>query len=208
MRLLERLGEEERAAFVLHDVFDCDYDDIAETLGKTPAACRQLVHRARERVATDRRRFRVDEADAHRHVEAVHRSGADAATSMRSRACSRRMRRMTSDGGGKAMAVFRILLRRGSHRALVVGHRRGARGAPRHRASHRARQRRARPRVLLQRPAALGRDRSIPMASASTPTTRSRIPTSCAFTRSARHCRSQAPAARASWSRYPRSTRM
>ena len=61
MHLLERLGEEERAAFVLHDVFDCDYDDIAETLGKTPAACRQLVHRARERVATERRRFRVDE---------------------------------------------------------------------------------------------------------------------------------------------------
>ena len=61
MLLLERLGEEERAAFILHDVFDCDYDDIAETLGKTPAACRQLVHRARERVATERRRFRVDE---------------------------------------------------------------------------------------------------------------------------------------------------
>ncbi len=57
MLLLERLGEEERAAFILHDVFDCDYDDIAETLGKTPSACRQLVHRARERVATERRRF-------------------------------------------------------------------------------------------------------------------------------------------------------
>ena len=80
MHLLERLGEEERAAFVLHDVFDCDYDDIAETLGKTPAACRQLVHRARERVTSERRRFRVDEAARQRHAEALHGSGGKAAT--------------------------------------------------------------------------------------------------------------------------------
>jgi RNA polymerase sigma-70 factor (ECF subfamily) len=109
MHLLERLGEEERAAFVLHDVFECDYDDIAETLGKTPAACRQLVHRARERVTTERRRFRVDEAarvDMLKRFMAAAESGDfDAIKSMFTPDA-----RMTSDGGGKAIAVFRPLL--------------------------------------------------------------------------------------------------
>lgn len=109
MHLLERLGEEERAAFVLHDVFDCDYDDIAETLGKTPAACRQLVHRARERVTTERRRFRVDESariDMLKRFMAAAESGDfDAIKSMFTPDAL-----MTSDGGGKAIAVFRPLL--------------------------------------------------------------------------------------------------
>ena len=106
--LLERLGEEERAAFILHDVFDCDYDDIAATLGKTPAACRQLVHRARERVATERRRFRVDEQARicmlNRFIAAAQSGDFDAIKSMFAPNA-----RMTSDGGGKAVAVFRPL---------------------------------------------------------------------------------------------------
>jgi RNA polymerase sigma-70 factor (ECF subfamily) len=109
MHLLERLGEEERAAFVLHDVFDCDYDDIAETLGKTPAACRQLVHRARERVTTERRRFRVDEAariDMLKRFMAAAESGDFAA--IKSMFTPDAL--MTSDGGGRATAVFRPLL--------------------------------------------------------------------------------------------------
>ncbi len=69
LNLLERLGPDERAAFVLHDAFDCDYDDIAEVLGKSPAACRQLVHRARERVIAERRRFEVDEQTRRRMLE-------------------------------------------------------------------------------------------------------------------------------------------
>ncbi len=55
--LLERLAPEERAAYVLREAFDYGYDEIAGVLGKTPAASRQLVHRARERVATGRPRF-------------------------------------------------------------------------------------------------------------------------------------------------------
>jgi RNA polymerase sigma-70 factor (ECF subfamily) len=108
MHLLERLGEEERAAFVLHDVFDCDYDDIAETLGKTPVACRQLVHRARERVATERRRFRVDEAARvrmlNRFIAAAQSGDFNAIKSMFAPDAL-----MTSDGGGKAVAVIRPL---------------------------------------------------------------------------------------------------
>ncbi|MCI1840113.1 RNA polymerase sigma factor SigJ [Achromobacter ruhlandii] len=45
--MLERLSPDARAAFLMRDVFDADYEDIAQTLGKRPAAVRQLVHRAR-----------------------------------------------------------------------------------------------------------------------------------------------------------------
>ena len=50
LAVLERLAPEERAAFLLHDVFDSGYDDIARILGKSEAACRQIVSRARRRV--------------------------------------------------------------------------------------------------------------------------------------------------------------
>lgn len=56
--LLERLKPEERAAFLLREVFDNDYPDIAAILQKSETNCRQLVHRARERLA------RQDEAGA------------------------------------------------------------------------------------------------------------------------------------------------
>ena len=60
--LLERLAPEERAAFLLHDVFDCEYEEIARILDKNETACRQIVHRARERVRKDRKRFEATEA--------------------------------------------------------------------------------------------------------------------------------------------------
>jgi RNA polymerase sigma factor (sigma-70 family) len=50
MLLLERLKPDERAAFVLHEAFECDYAEIARILERTPAACRQIVHRARTRL--------------------------------------------------------------------------------------------------------------------------------------------------------------
>jgi RNA polymerase sigma-70 factor (ECF subfamily) len=60
--LLERLAPEERAAFLLHDVFDCGYGEIAEVLSKSEGACRQVVHRARERVRKEQKRFPATEA--------------------------------------------------------------------------------------------------------------------------------------------------
>lgn len=57
--VLERLGPEERAAFLLRQVFDYDYPEIAARLGKTEATCRQMVHRASERVQQARTRFEV-----------------------------------------------------------------------------------------------------------------------------------------------------
>ena len=62
LTLLERLAPEERAAFLLHDIFEVDYDGIASMLDRSEAAVRQVVHRARERVRGDRRRFEVTES--------------------------------------------------------------------------------------------------------------------------------------------------
>ena len=53
--LFERLSDDERAAFVLHEAFECDYAQIADVVGKTPAHCRQLAHRARQRLAGGQR---------------------------------------------------------------------------------------------------------------------------------------------------------
>ena len=61
LALLERLAPEERAAFLLHDVFDVGYPQIAAVVDRSEAACRQIVHRARERVRGDRKRFEVAE---------------------------------------------------------------------------------------------------------------------------------------------------
>jgi RNA polymerase sigma-70 factor (ECF subfamily) len=60
LTVLETLGPAERAVFVLHEVFETPYDEIAETMGKTPAAVRQIAHRAREHVAARRPRMQVD----------------------------------------------------------------------------------------------------------------------------------------------------
>lgn len=61
LAVLERLAPEERAAFLLHDVFDVGYPQIAAVVDRGEAACRQIVHRARERVRGDRKRFEVAE---------------------------------------------------------------------------------------------------------------------------------------------------
>ena len=68
LALLERLAPEERAAFLLHDVFEADYDEIAATLGKSEAACRQIVSRARRRVREERPRVQVSAAVRERPI--------------------------------------------------------------------------------------------------------------------------------------------
>lgn len=65
--LLERLTPEARAAFLLREVFDNDYDEVARVIGKSEATCRQLVSRAKTQLRDDRPRFAVS-ADTHRHM--------------------------------------------------------------------------------------------------------------------------------------------
>ncbi|MCQ4274252.1 RNA polymerase sigma factor SigJ [Stutzerimonas degradans] len=67
MVLLERLGAEERAALLLREVLEHSYEQIAATLGKNAAACRQIISRARRRVREERPRFAVD-GEAHRRL--------------------------------------------------------------------------------------------------------------------------------------------
>jgi RNA polymerase sigma-70 factor (ECF subfamily) len=59
LRLLEALSPTERAVFLLRQVFDYDYEEIARIVGKNAHACRQIVYRARQRLASQRPRFSV-----------------------------------------------------------------------------------------------------------------------------------------------------
>ena len=69
LTVLETLGPTERAVFVLREVFETPYDEIAEAVGKTPAAVRQIAHRAREHVAARRPRVQVSRAEQEAVVE-------------------------------------------------------------------------------------------------------------------------------------------
>ena len=69
LTVLETLAPAERAVFVLREVFEVPYAEIAEALDKTPAAVRQIAHRAREHVAARRPRIQVDLAEHQRVVE-------------------------------------------------------------------------------------------------------------------------------------------
>ena len=59
LALLERLAPEARAAYLMREVFDADYGEVAEALGKTESACRQIVHRAKAQLQDERPRHVV-----------------------------------------------------------------------------------------------------------------------------------------------------
>jgi RNA polymerase sigma-70 factor (ECF subfamily) len=69
LAVLETLAPTERAVFVLREAFDVPYAEIAEAVGKTPAAVRQIAHRAREHVAARRPRMEVGRAEQEAVVE-------------------------------------------------------------------------------------------------------------------------------------------
>ncbi len=72
--VLETLTPTERAVFVLREVFDLGYDEIAEAVEKTPAAVRQIAHRARAHVAARRPRGVVSAAEARDALDAFQRA--------------------------------------------------------------------------------------------------------------------------------------
>jgi RNA polymerase sigma-70 factor (TIGR02957 family) len=69
LTVLETLQPTERAVLVLHEVFDVPYDEIAEAVGKSSAAVRQIAHRARRHVAARRPRMEVSRTEQQRVVE-------------------------------------------------------------------------------------------------------------------------------------------
>ncbi|QUP55233.1 RNA polymerase sigma-70 factor [Ralstonia syzygii] len=106
--VLERLSPEERAAFLLRQVFDHDYADIAALLGKTEAACRQVVHRASSRVQQERPRFDVSE-DAHRRLLEAFVQAARSGQREAVRALLADDAHLVGDGGGKVPAFLHIV---------------------------------------------------------------------------------------------------
>lgn len=104
LTLLERLAPEERAAFLLHDVFDVGYGEIASVLERSEAACRQVVHRARERVRGDHKRFETTEAAKatmlQKFLEAMEARNEQALLALFAPDAT-----WTADGGGKTAAA-------------------------------------------------------------------------------------------------------
>jgi RNA polymerase sigma-70 factor (ECF subfamily) len=113
LAVLERLAPEERAAFLLRETFDIDYGDIAQILGKSEVACRQLVSRAAKRVRAERPRVRVSKAAKMRLLDGLVRAiqARDQAALV---ALLAEDSAWTSDGGGKARAALKQI--RGARR--------------------------------------------------------------------------------------------
>lgn len=115
--VLERLSPEERAAFLMRQVFDHDYADIADILGKSEAACRQMVHRAQERVRQQTPRFDVPR-DAHRTLLARFMAAAQAGDRAAMKTMMTDEVQLVADGGGKIKSFLHIL--RGAGRVAGV----------------------------------------------------------------------------------------
>jgi RNA polymerase sigma-70 factor (ECF subfamily) len=77
LTVLEQLSPAERTAFVLHDVFDVPFEHIAEVVGRTPEAVRQLASRARRHVQEERPRFEASRDEHDRAVRAFARAVAE-----------------------------------------------------------------------------------------------------------------------------------
>ncbi len=106
--VLERLSPEERAAFLLRHVFDHDYGEIATLLGKSEAACRQIVHRASEHVQREHRRFEVPK-DAHRRLLTKFMLAAQSGQPDAIKALLADNVQLVADGGGKVPAFLEVL---------------------------------------------------------------------------------------------------
>lgn len=111
MLLLERLSPPERAAFLLREAFDVSYAEIARIVGKTETACRQLIHRARGKVRSDKPRFEATEEDRRRLIEkflAAMNAGDEKALA----ALFAEDATSTADGGGKVTAARKTIVGR------------------------------------------------------------------------------------------------
>ncbi|MEO8183386.1 MAG: sigma-70 family RNA polymerase sigma factor [Deltaproteobacteria bacterium] len=117
---LERLSALERAAFLLHDVFDADYAELAETLSRSESACRQLVARAREHVRAERPRYQTSDAAVERLAAAFHSAmlSGDVASFA---ACLAEDAVLYSDGGGRLAAALKPIYGREKILRFVAG---------------------------------------------------------------------------------------
>ena len=108
MLALERLSPLERAAFLLHDVFGESFDDIAESIGRDSAACRQLASRAREHVQAEKLRFPVERAHGLEIAQAFFAASRGGEIGRLSEMLAEDVS-LYSDGGGKRPAAARVM---------------------------------------------------------------------------------------------------
>lgn len=104
MLALERLSPLERAAFLLHDVFDTDFAEVARALGRSEAACRQLAARARSRVREARPRYQIPPEQSQRLVVAFLGATQSGDTAALTRLLAADVS-LISDGGGRVPAI-------------------------------------------------------------------------------------------------------
>ena len=118
--VLERLSPSERAAFVLREVFDYPYEDVAAILEKSEAACRQLVHRAKQAVAAERPRFPASAQQQQRltdrFVEACAGGDVNALLAVLTEDAV-----LVSDGGGNARAAKKPIAGRDRVARFLLG---------------------------------------------------------------------------------------
>lgn len=119
--LLERLTPDERAVFLLHEVFDYEYPEIATALGKTEANCRQILRRARGHVGKVRPRFEVSPQEHNdllgRFLQATGKGEMAGMVALLSKDAV-----LHSDGGGRATALPNLIQGADSiARAIVHG---------------------------------------------------------------------------------------
>jgi RNA polymerase sigma-70 factor (ECF subfamily) len=108
LTVLEQLSPAERTAFVLHDVFDVPFGEVAEVVGRTPDAVRQLASRARRHVEDERPRFDASPDEHERAVRAFARATADGDFEALMSVLDPEVT-FTSDGGGRAIAARKPL---------------------------------------------------------------------------------------------------
>jgi RNA polymerase sigma-70 factor (ECF subfamily) len=118
--LLEKLSPEERAVFLLKDIFGYEHAEVAEMLAMTVENSRQLLHRAKERLTADRPRLTGTTASRRAVAERFARAFATGNGSELTEILARDVG-MWSDGGGKASAARRPLLGRDEVLNFLVG---------------------------------------------------------------------------------------
>ncbi|MGH1340238.1 MAG: RNA polymerase sigma factor SigJ [Nannocystales bacterium] len=118
MLALERLSPAERAAFLLKDVFDLDMPELSEALAKSPAACRQLLSRARKHLAEVRPRYVPDDAET--LVEEFWRASRTGDLEALTRLLVSDVE-VRADGGGRIPSALNVLLGRDRAVRFFVG---------------------------------------------------------------------------------------
>ncbi|WP_339703994.1 sigma-70 family RNA polymerase sigma factor [uncultured Sphingosinicella sp.] len=103
MLALERLSPLERAAFLLHDVFEVSLGDVAATLGRDAAAVRQLAVRARRHVQESKSRYTVEDGEAERIAQAFFTAARDGDTAALQAMLAENVV-IHADGGGRVLA--------------------------------------------------------------------------------------------------------